>query len=399
MRMSAELDAVLFPWLSLLLPVGALWLVLAAGRVSAWVATRGAAPADVSPLTPDISAIVPARNEADRLPRLFPCFARLQSPNLDIIVVDDHSTDGTAACAAKAAALDPRVRLVSCPPKPDDWAGKPWALVQGVAQARQEWFLFCDADVTFTPEALSSAANLAMTERLEAVALIPRMAYRTFSEALLLSCYVIARALQFIPARPGRRGMVQGAFWLVKRSAYTAVGGYARVRACVLEDIALGYLLQDAGYRTAAYPGQAWVQTAACTTWRAAWDGMRKHLFPMLGHSYGRLTAAVIFYVFLFLVPVFSLLKALFLLTAGHSSRPAWSLLFVALLTLALLFHTVGRIIRREKLPPASIALLPISLPIFGWLLWRACRDYRKGRVMWKGRPVTPSDCPRDRSA
>jgi glycosyltransferase involved in cell wall biosynthesis len=126
-----------------------------------------------------VSIIVPARNEARNLPRLLPTLLSQAYPDFEVLVVDDASTDETAALAARAGA-----RVLSTSGPPPGWTGKCNACWQGAQAARGEWLLFVDADTTHTPLTLASAIAWAAAQRAEAASFILRLECRTFWERL-----------------------------------------------------------------------------------------------------------------------------------------------------------------------------------------------------------------------
>src|SRR5258708_3349787 len=172
---------------------------------------------------PDVTVIVPARDEERNIARALHGF-----PPEQVIVVDDHSTDRTAAIARE---LD--VRVIEAPPLPEGKLGKPSACMAGALAADSEWLLFIDADTSYARVFLSSLIEYAMEDDLEMVSVFLQQETVTWAEKILLP---YAFALYFtgvnssnVNARPPREWLANGQCMLFKRTAYLKIGGHAAV--------------------------------------------------------------------------------------------------------------------------------------------------------------------------
>src|SRR5262249_28592137 len=134
---------------------------------------------------PLVSAIIPAKDEEEKLADCLASVCRQTYPNLEILVVDDRSTDRTAAIAARFAAQDPRVRVLSICELPDGWTGKTHALHVASGAARGDWYWFIDADTRHEPESLSIVLEYARAQRAELASLLPEMRCETFWEKVV----------------------------------------------------------------------------------------------------------------------------------------------------------------------------------------------------------------------
>ena len=205
-------------------------------------------PQPTDPAGPLVSVIVPARDEAANIE---PCVRSILSAHyapLELIVVDDRSSDGTAEIVerlARAPEARGRLRLVRGAELPAGWFGKQWALVQGYGAARGELLLFADADTRHHPELVARTVRALGTERVALVSVVPRQEMATFWERLVQPHMVFVLA-----SRVGDLGRVNrtrvawnaianGQFILTTRAAYTAVGTHEAVRHTVVEDMAL----------------------------------------------------------------------------------------------------------------------------------------------------------------
>src|SRR5262249_28727971 len=128
-----------------------------------------------APGPPLVTAIIPARNEEETLADCLVSVCAQDYPNLEILVVDDRSTDGTAAIARRFAASDPRVSLLTVDELPPGWTGKTHALHRAAAEARGEWLWFLDADTRHEPESLSVVLRYAVDRKAHLASLLPEM--------------------------------------------------------------------------------------------------------------------------------------------------------------------------------------------------------------------------------
>lgn len=235
--------------------IAALWLrALVVVLVDRSRAPRLAGPApDPGPDAPLVSIVLPARDEAVRIE---PCLRSLLAqawPRLEVIVVDDCSTDGTGDLARGVAALDPRLTVVAGTPLPQGWVGKNHACAQGVAQARGELLLFTDADAIHAPACLPHA--VAALERLggDVLTLVPHIecvgAAERLMQPAILGGLLTVDSLVAMNRDRARFTLGNGQYLLFERGAYERVGGHAAVRDRVVDDLALAKAVRAAGLK------------------------------------------------------------------------------------------------------------------------------------------------------
>lgn len=188
-----------------------------------------------------VSVIVPARNEADNIAACVRSILATAYRPLEVIVVDDRSTDDTAAIVERLA----EVRLVRGAELPPGWFGKQWALVQGYRVARGTLLLFVDADTRQHPELIARAVGVLTTERVALVSVISRQEMVTFWERLIQPHVFVALAARVGDLRRINRTRVEwdaianGQFILTTRAAYETVGTHEAVKQSVVDDMAL----------------------------------------------------------------------------------------------------------------------------------------------------------------
>jgi chlorobactene glucosyltransferase len=241
-------------WVVVLLVLGGVVVLLYQGAaiLLAYQLIRfGPAPPDPETLRYGrVSVIVAARNEeADLGPTLDDLLAQ-DYPDLEIVVVEGGSTDGTRAVIDARA---PRVRCLPEPPLPDGWVGKNWACWNGANATDAPWLLFLDADVRTDPAAVRTVLAWAEREATDLATVGVQVEMVGFWERVVLPLFIQRVLLQYRPPhmdRPGRRSaMANGQFWLTRRTAYEAMGGHAAVRGRIIEDVAIARRYRDAGLR------------------------------------------------------------------------------------------------------------------------------------------------------
>jgi chlorobactene glucosyltransferase len=267
--------------------VAAGWLVIFALTLAKMRAAKSVSAADAANFPSDaplVSILVPARNEADRvLYDAVRSMARQDYPNVEVVAVDDRSTDATLEILEEIARSEPRVRAVRGAALPPGWFGKPWALEQAKRQARGRWILATDADVIFEPQVVRLAVSLAYRGRYDAVTLLPDLGGESFWVRVVLpvAAWMIAMVLPpektNDPASPVALGC--GAFFLMKREAHDAVGGYEAIRDEVADDVATARALKSAGLRLRLDNAQELLFTPMYDTLGELWHGFSKNAF------------------------------------------------------------------------------------------------------------------------
>ncbi len=371
------MSAVWLLWLSTGL-VGTAGVVVAVWRLRQ-LAALAAPPARSGPL-PRLSIIVPARNEAHNLPRLLASLRALDPPPHELIVVDDHSTDGTGDLARAAGA-----RVIDAPPLPAGWLGKPWACHAGASAATGEVLLFTDADTAHGPRSLRDAVARLEADRADLVSAVPTHRAEVFWERLQgvfqLLLLVACRAGE--TAARGTRRFSIGQYLLFRAEPYWRLGGHEPVRACVAEDLALAERVVANGGRFGllATPGTVEVRMypegvlAFLRGWRRSFrDGLRS-----VGAVGGVEMTAVIGW--LLGVPL-SLAAAV--VTAATPWIAGWGAAYLATAAaIAVAQRRVGR------LPAAGALAFPIAVLAFIAVSAAAALDHLRGApVRWRGRTV-----------
>jgi len=313
------------------------------------------------PATPEISIIVPARNEEVCLGDCLTSLVAETGVAFEIIVVDDGSTDRTRAIAESFAV----VRVLSPGPLPPGWTGKNNAVVAGAKEARGEWLLFTDADTVHLPGSLVRALAEAKENRAELLSYSPEQIVVTFAEKVVMPVIFAELASQYPPAkvRDQSSGVVaaNGQYILVRRDAYQSVGGHGAVADKILEDVALARAFRAAGYKVHFRYGAGAVRTRMYRKWHELREGWTKNLALLFPHSVRRAAGLFAWWAVAWLtVP---------LLLAG------------AVLYLRVRRANFGR--------GATLLATALGPPVVSYLLLRSVRAHTRGEVWWKGRVYT----------
>jgi chlorobactene glucosyltransferase len=266
----------------------ALWRL---GRVAAVLRGRARLPraSDAPPFRGAalVTVLVPARNEERNVGACLASLSAQAWPNLEIIAVDDGSTDGTPAILADAARRDPRVRVLRVDGPPAGWTGKSFALDAGVSIARGAWLCFTDADTVHAPESIARAVGFAERHGVALLSLTSRQLTRSFWERVvqpvvfgLLDQWFPLTAVND-PASPV--AAANGIFILAARDAYRDAGGHRAVAGEILEDVALARRVKAGGGRIAFVDGADLVAARMYTDLAAIRRGWTKNLYRLRG--------------------------------------------------------------------------------------------------------------------
>lgn len=231
-----------------------------------------------------VSVIVPARNEEANLPILLDSLLQTSYAPVEILLVNDRSTDRTSEVAQGYAARDDRIRLVEGTELPAGWFGKPWACQQGYRAANGDLLLFTDADTRHAPELLGRAVGALEADRRDLVTVMGRMICGSFWERVIMPIITALLAIRFHPrvvnrARRASETIANGQFILVTRESYEAVGTHEAVKHEVAEDLALAQLYFRAGRRQLFAFGLTLMGTRMYTSLGGLVEGWSKNVY------------------------------------------------------------------------------------------------------------------------
>ena len=240
---------------------------------------------------PRVSIVLPARNEAVHIAACIQSIRASTWPDLELIVVDDHSTDGTGALARDAAAGDSRVHIVNAPELPAGWFGKQWACQSGAAHATGSLLLFTDADTRHAPELVGRMVRMREKRRAELLSVAGHQAMGTVWEravqpsvfTLILTRYGGADAME--RATNPRDVVANGQCFMLSRPVYDAIGGHEPVRGFVAEDVMMAQAIQARGDRVSLALGINQLSTRMYDGLESLMKGWGKNMYAGGRHA------------------------------------------------------------------------------------------------------------------
>jgi glycosyltransferase involved in cell wall biosynthesis len=329
-----------------------------------------------------VSAIVPARNEEFTIGAAIESLA--SQPEIgEIIVVNDQSTDGTAAVLQQLSSRFAELHVLETKELPAGWVGKNYALSLGAAEAKGEWLLFTDADGVHLPGSTANALADAAQFGAGLVSYSPEQVTRFWWEKALIPFVYLRLSHKFRyeevnhPESPA--AAASGQYLLIRREDYLRIGGHAAVATEVLEDVALARLAKDAGVRLHFASGSGIIRVRMYRTFRSMWEGWTKNLYPLMGgisRAVGRELFSVVPWIPLLLLPL-GLVHLI------------WGVLGVVLL--AGRHAAYAAELRRNRFPgKLALYYLP-GVALYSMVLLNSEWRYGRGSVGWKGREYSVS--------
>ena len=334
-------------------------------------------------LTPQLTVVVPACNEEESIEATLRSLLASEQIRLQIVAVDDRSTDQTGEIMERIAVqilnnhLENALQVIHIDKLSPNWLGKPHALATAASLAQSDWILFTDGDVLFAPQALNLALRYALAEEVDHLVLMPDWITRTHGEAAMhgamhaLSAWTMR--LWRISDPKTRDFLGVGAFNLVRRSTYEALGGFSALRMEVLEDLRFGWKLKRAGYRQRVVLGPG----LAAVRWsQGAWGVVRnleKNLFAL--YRYRTFTA--LFACFGLLIQIAWPILGI---AAGGWARAAGILTYAAIAGLFVASRRVTRV------APGYAVFFPVAAGLFLFAHLRSISmTLLRGGVVWRG--------------
>jgi chlorobactene glucosyltransferase len=347
---------------------------------------------DVPPENPPlVSVILPARNEAHNIARCVSSILATTYPNLELIVVDDGSTDGTAEIARKTAAGDKRVRVIASPPLPDGWFGKQWACSTGAKVASGSVLQFTDADTVHGPDLVTRSMNAMRRVRSQLFSVAGRQELGGFWEKVMQPQVFTILSMRYGGTESVNKStsvankIANGQCIFVTHDSYTAIGGHGGVRASVAEDLMLAQRFFAARKRVVIMLGVNQMSTRRYGSLREIVNGWRKNVFAggLDAVPFGRI-GRTFFPLFLLMPPLMELLPpfALGLALAGSTASSILLVWATISTTATLLWWLVVYVTIREN--PLYALAYPLGALVLLYILLTAV--IRGRRVTWKGR-------------
>lgn len=326
---------------------------------------------------PRISILLAARDEEEKLPGALATLMEIDYPNLEVIAVDDRSKDATGRILDDFAATHSRLRVVHLTELPLGWLGKPHALQKAYETSSGEWLLFTDADVRFKRDALRRALSLAKERNVDHLTLFCDVEMVGFWEKVLITFFGLGFHLATDPARVSNpnssRYVGIGAFQLLRRSAYEASGMHRRLAMEVIDDMKLGKIVKQAGFRS----GCAVAHDFVVLRWHAGLGnlvrGVTKNFFAGAGYDLRLVAAQLAGLVIMNILPFVGVIF-------GHG----WIRVFCAIaVSIAACFHAGVSLVMRVS--PLYALTHPLGALLFCYMLLRSTVvTLRQGGIVWR---------------
>jgi glycosyltransferase involved in cell wall biosynthesis len=330
---------------------------------------------------PRVSIIVPARNEQESIRETLRHLLALDYSNYEIIAVDDRSTDRTGSImdeVSESSEAQGALRVIHISELPSGWLGKTHAMWRAGQCATGDWLLFTDADVLFKPDSVRRAVAYAEAERADHVVLFPRMIMKRPGEKMMIAFF---QALFVFGHRPwkvadpkARDHMGVGAFNMVQRSVYDAIGTYSALRMEVLDDMKLGKVIKNAGFAQRNVFGEDLISLHWAKGAFGIVNNLTKNFFAVLSFQWPRTVASIIGLGFLNLGPFLGVCLA-----HGWARVPY----AIALGSLFLIYYGMSA---RSAVPAYYFFLHPVSTSLFMYTLMRSMfHTLRNDGIVWRG--------------
>jgi glycosyltransferase involved in cell wall biosynthesis len=326
---------------------------------------------------PRISILFGARDEEEKLPAALATLMEIDYPDLEVIAVDDRSQDATGRILCEFAAEHQRLRVVHVTQLPAGWLGKPHALQKAYEASRGEWLIFTDADVRFKKDLLRRAMAIVKARNLDHLTLLCDVEMVGFWETVLITFFGLGFHLGADPWRASdprsSRYVGVGAFQLVRRSAYEASGTHKRLAMEVVDDMKLGKIVKEAGFRSSCGVAQDFVMVR----WHAGLGnlvrGVTKNFFAGAGYSLGLVAAQLIGLLMMNVLPF-----------VGVFFTHGWAQVFCAIaVVIAMCFQAGIAIVMRVS--PLYALTHPLGGLLFSYMLLRSTVvTLRQGGIIWR---------------
>ena len=328
---------------------------------------------------PKVAIIVPARNEEGSIAQALRRLLALDYDNYQVIAINDRSTDRTREIMDSVVSeAQGRLKIVHIRELAPGWMGKAHAMWTAAKHTDADWLLFTDADVMFRPDCLRRAIAYAEAERADHVVLLPRVIMKRPGEKMMVGFFQLLFVFGHRPwkcADPKAKDhMGVGAFNLVRRTAYESIGTYERLRFEVVDDMKLGKIIKNAGFRQRVILGDNLIEIRWAHGARGVVNNLTKNFFAVMSFQAWRAIGGSIVVAILNLSPFFGVLFA-----------PGWTRIAYGVALMSM-FGLYAGIWRREDIPPWYFALHPISTVLFIYTILRSMFvTLWNGGVEWRG--------------
>ena len=320
---------------------------------------------------PALSVIIPACNEEESIEQAIRQLISQDYPDLEVIVVNDRSTDETGAVLEKLKVQYPQLKVITIYDLPPNWLGKNHAIYQGVKEATGEWLLFTDADVMFSHGSLKKTLRYALEHTLDHLTISPDLFYGgVFYRAFLTYLSFAITATVMVTNKVGI-----GAFNLVKKSVYQEIGGYEAIAMRVADDMSFGELVVNKGYKQDfGLSGKGFIIVKWYNTLFDLLKGIQKNQFAHFKYS---VVTTLVICLYALLVGVYPFV--------GIFLGPIWARALCGISVLSL-FAVYNRQAKYTNISRSYVVIHPISVLLYiGAILNSVVKTISRGGIEWRG--------------
>lgn len=334
---------------------------------------------------PFVSILIPARNEATVIQQTIEKLLLQTYPNFELIVLDDNSTDGTGQILQQFD--DKRLTVISGNPLPVGWMGKSWACHQLSQHANGDILVFTDADVQWSPDALSAVISQMRNHNADLFTVWSTQQTVTPAERLTVPLMAFA-ILTYLPTFMTHHSpfsifaAANGQCMAWKRDVYKKIGGHTAVANNVLDDVTHAKLVKKAGYTLHMADGNALISCRMYDDWDSVRDGFAKNILAGYGNSVIALSASIVFHFVAFLLPII-----LFVVLPNYRFISGLFIIQAMLIRALSASFTHQRIIDAIGMPISVILMTMISIQSIAW--------HFSGGPRWKGRIINRQPTPK----
>jgi len=367
----------------------ACWVYLALFHGNFWKPLLDDKEAPAPILWPSIDIIIPARNEADVLPQSLPSILSQEYPGpWRVILIDDHSTDGTSAIALKVAEKidrDNKLLIIRAPELKDGWSGKLSALNAGASRSIGEYLLFTDADILHPKDGLRRLVTKAVADKLDLHSLMVKLCCKSRAEKFLIPAFVHFFALiypfRLVRDRRSRVAAAAGGIMLIKQKALSNIGGLESIKSALIDDCTLAAAVKKCGGENKSRGKILLTLTNDFFSLRPydhladIWHMIARTAFTQLRYSALLLLGTVLGLGFLFLAPIFAVSLCMPLITE------------LGFATLIIIFYTYMPMVRFYGLSSWWAFTLPAAVIVYlGATIDSAIKYWQGNGGNWKDR-------------
>lgn len=379
-------------WVYLLLARGSYW------RVDQRLDRDSSLLADDAIPWPSVSAVIPARNETDLLPKTLPPLLAQDYPGpFHIFLVDDQSTDGTTEAArqtARECGATDRLTVCAGKPLPSGWKGKVWAMAQGIThseEAGSELLLLTDADIVHEPNVLRSLVAKLRSDRLDLVSLMATLRVKSGWNRLLIPAFVYFFSklypFRWVNDPQKRKAGAAGGCILVRRNRLRRAGGLPAIAGAIIDDCALGKLIKHAGGRIWMGMTQDVKSLRSYESLKSIWNMVARTAYDQLRYSPLLLTSTVVGMLLVYLLPPLGTVLGAVAIASGQNPILGVCLLSTAAAAWALMAGSYLPMLKHYRLSPFLSLLLPLSALLYTLMTIASAVRFWRGRGGgWKGR-------------